>query len=60
MTAAAGFSPGCRAAAQRLLGAYRDGRPCAPVRELIDAGGIEAAYGTGWARGAAWSGARSA
>lgn len=31
-------------AAQRLLGAYRDGKPCAPVRELFEAGDVEAAY----------------
>jgi 2-keto-4-pentenoate hydratase len=44
MSPAAGLGPRGREAAQRLLGAYQEGRPCAPVRELIDPGDIEAAY----------------
>ncbi|PRY44542.1 2-keto-4-pentenoate hydratase [Umezawaea tangerina] len=32
------------AAADRLLGAYRDRRPCAPVRDLIGGDDVEAAY----------------
>jgi 2-keto-4-pentenoate hydratase len=31
-------------AARRLLSAYRDGKPCAPVRELFEAGDIGSAY----------------
>jgi 2-keto-4-pentenoate hydratase len=38
------LSAGCREAAQRLLGAYEAGKPCAPVRDLIDAGELESAY----------------
>lgn len=41
---AAGNDRACAEAAQRLLGAYRDGKPCAPVRELFEAGDVNAAY----------------
>ena len=42
--AAADLGERGRAAAQRLLGAYEQGQPCAPVRELIEAGDVEGAY----------------
>lgn len=56
MSAAASLGPGGREAAQRLLGAYREGRPCAPVRELIDAGDIGAAYAVQEANTLHWLG----
>lgn len=45
-----------QAAAQRLLAAYREGRPCAPVRELIDIGDVEAAYAVQEANTLHWLG----
>jgi 2-keto-4-pentenoate hydratase len=55
-TAAAGLGPRAREAAERLLGAYQEGRPCAPVRELIDAGDIEGAYAVQEANTLHWLG----
>jgi 2-keto-4-pentenoate hydratase len=53
---AAALGPRGREAAQRLLGAYQEGRPCAPVRELIDTGDIAAAYAVQEANTLHWLG----
>jgi len=56
MKASAELGPAGREAAQRLLGAYREGRPCAPVRELIDGGDVEGAYAVQEANTLHWLG----
>lgn len=54
--AAADLGERGRAAAQRLLGAYERGQPCAPVRELIEAGDVESAYAVQEANTLHWLG----